>query len=713
MRRAAHSSRTHGQPGLGMPAAAQLQTRRDGALAQSAHSEKLGESGVTSRTELSGIPASSSRAHPLDEVLLQNLLEAFKHHAGVDSRIDVAELQKSLEIRNEYLARRMLRVFDTNGDGVVSREEFLEGVRRLVFGSVREKLKFAFRIHDLNDDQVIERKELLEMITLSMAEENAACSLRDAERLTDLVMKAADRSGDGRVTYREFEQVMFQHKEVLELITRSEAQWIAPNEDLFSHLTPQVSRLERVRRYLDNHLSQVLLFAIWAGINAALFSNAFASYASSGPFVQLARACGACLNLNGALIFVPVMRRLLTRARRTPGLRELPIDDALGMHRFLGSAVVGLGIVHSAAHIANKAQSGAVFGAWLSGFYPATGLALLVLLLVMWLGSRPKVRSSGRFELFYVTHLGYVAFAGLALLHGRNFFLWATLPLVGLAVEQLVRAVRRAKQTQIVSLQALRSGVTRLKIQRPEGFQHRAGDYIFIRIPQIARFEWHPFTISSAPEAEHLTLHVRSLGDFTGALRKLTEERHARGDDSPLTVFVDGPYGTASGDIFASKHAVLIGAGIGVTPFASVLESLVLRAERGDVPLQKAHFYWLNRDPYSFEWFGGLLLKLEQIDQRCTVNMHICMTGGRGNVTATALNLAREVSHALGNPDLVTGLCTKTRVGAPDWEQELRAIRDQHAPEPVDVFFCGPPGLARKLRSVCSELGLRFRQEHF
>ncbi len=27
-----------------------------------------------------------------------------------------------------------------------------------------------------------------------------------------------------------------------------------------------------------------------------------------------------------------------------------------------------------------------------------------------------------------------------------------------------------------------------------------AGDYVFINIPAIAKFEWHPFTISSAPE---------------------------------------------------------------------------------------------------------------------------------------------------------------------------------------------------------------------
>ena len=29
---------------------------------------------------------------------------------------------------------------------------------------------------------------------------------------------------------------------------------------------------------------------------------------------------------------------------------------------------------------------------------------------------------------------------------------------------------------------------------------YRAGDYIFVLIPAIAKYEWHPFTISSAPE---------------------------------------------------------------------------------------------------------------------------------------------------------------------------------------------------------------------
>src|SRR5262249_50444890 len=161
--------------------------------------------------------------------------------------------------------------------------------------------------------------------------------------------------------------------------------------------------------------------------------------------------------------------------------------------------------------------------------------------------------------------------------------------------------------------EALRSGVTKLVIARPPGFVFSAGDYVFLRIPEIARHEWHPFTLSCAAEGEMLTVHVRSLGNWTAALRRHVEDRHARGVTEPMRVYVDGPYGTPSAHIFDSTNAVLIGAGIGVTPFASILESIVLRANGAAPPrLRKAHFFWLNRDQYSFEWFTGLLRELEK-----------------------------------------------------------------------------------------------------
>ena len=42
--------------------------------------------------------------------------------------------------------------------------------------------------------------------------------------------------------------------------------------------------------------------------------------------------------------------------------------------------------------------------------------------------------------------------------------------------------------------------------------------------------------------------------------------------EKPLEIHVDGPFGAPASDIFRSEHAVLIGTGIGVTPFASILQ---------------------------------------------------------------------------------------------------------------------------------------------
>ena len=40
---------------------------------------------------------------------------------------------------------------------------------------------------------------------------------------------------------------------------------------------------------------------------------------------------------------------------------------------------------------------------------------------------------------------------------------------------------------------------------------------------------------------------------------------------------VDGPFGSPSSNIYRAEHAVLVGTGIGVTPFASILQSIMMR----------------------------------------------------------------------------------------------------------------------------------------
>ena len=124
---------------------------------------------------------------------------------------------------------------------------------------------------------------------------------------------------------------------------------------------------------------------------------------------------------------------------------------------------------------------------------------------------------------------------------------------------------------------------SKLKMRRPLKFKTQ-------KCSAISNFEWHPFTLTSAPEEDFLSVHVRSSGDWTGELHKLlngvTDLKDAPSIGKvTFTSFenekkskitkkaVDGPYGASSQDVFLYDVSVCIGAGIGVTPFASLLRS--------------------------------------------------------------------------------------------------------------------------------------------
>ncbi|HEX7671277.1 MAG TPA: EF-hand domain-containing protein [Polyangiaceae bacterium] len=655
-----------------------------------------------------------------DENLLEILERAFVHHASAGGKIGIEELKRALGLRSEYMARRVLSWFDRDGNGSVSRDEFLSGARSLVFGTDREKLKFAFGLHDDDGDGFIDRQELFRMISISLAESDVAeKASQPPEYLTRVLLAAADRNQDGRISFDEFEAALGKYPDLIRNMTRSEAIWIAPNEELIAWLDERAAeRRTLLTRSGERGFGPAIFVAVWAAANVVvLLAALLPALPAAGPgalLMSIGRALGVALNVNGALILIPMMRRLLTKVRSTFLGAIVPVDDAVGFHRLVGHSLFVLAVGHVAAFIGAYALGHpSPLAALFLTERGLSGAVLFGVFAVMWAFSLSFVRRKNRFELFYFTHLLYVAWLGLAIAHAPSFLLFALFPLLGFAVEQGLRLSRRAPESRVTSSQALRSGVTRLAIARPPGFQFAPGDYAFLRIPSVARHEWHPFTISSAPEREDLTFHVRSLGNWTAALRRRVENHE---DDPEMTAYVDGPYGSPSAHIFRSKVAVLIGAGIGVTPFASVLESLVLRANGGAFgpsSLRKAHFFWLNRDQYSFEWFGALLRELERIDHAALLDIHLCMTGGRSGGSALGLELARELMHASGRSDLITGLRTHTHMGPPDWDLLLSNIARKHQGEAVDVYFCGPPGLAAKLKPVCARLGMSFREERF
>jgi NADPH oxidase len=93
-------------------------------------------------------------------------------------------------------------------------------------------------------------------------------------------------------------------------------------------------------------------------------------------------------------------------------------------------------------------------------------------------------------------------------------------------------------------------------------------------------------------------------------------------------VRIDGPYGAPAEDVFGKEVAVLVGAGIGVTPFASILKHIWYRQRKNNIGvLKRVEFFWICRDAPSLGWFQSLLQEVEAAQaDRESLRPFICLS---------------------------------------------------------------------------------------
>ncbi|KAF3807971.1 Respiratory burst oxidase-like protein A [Colletotrichum gloeosporioides] len=276
--------------------------------------------------------------------------------------------------------------------------------------------------------------------------------------------------------------------------------------------------------------------------------------------------------------------------------------------------------------------------------------------------------------------------------------------------------------------------------------KYKAGQWLFLNCPEVSPYQWHPFTITSCPFDLYISVHVRQVGDFTQALgnavgagpqqAKMYEELDPNGiyevaieqDQKLPCLRIDGLYGAPAEDITKHQVAVIIGAGIGVTPWAANLEQIWnMRRTKSDCRLRRLEFVWLCRDISSSEWFRQLLLSLEAQDIGGSfLNIHIYLTQQMDSDAAANIML----NTAGRGEDAITKLRSGTQFGRPDFGKIFVSMREQisngtYAPglevetrTTVGVYFCGPGGLARSIRTTCKEASdafvlYKFWKEHF
>ncbi|XP_066382313.1 respiratory burst oxidase homolog protein E-like isoform X1 [Miscanthus floridulus] len=583
----------------------------------------------------------------------------------------------------------------------------------------------------------------------------------------------------------------------------------------------------RVRVAAEENWRRAWVLALWFAAMAALFAWKFVQYRRTAAFqvmgycLPTAKGAAETLKLNMALVLLPVCRNTLTWLRSSWARFFVPFDDNITFHKMIATAIVVGITLHAGNHLAcdfprvtaaSPEEYSLVAGAFgadkptyaglLSGTEGVTGVAMVVLMSVSFtlathpfrkgepkggagagnaVTSRlpaPLNRLTGFNAFWYSHHLLGIVYA-LLLVHGYFLFLvrrwyekttwmYISVPLVLYVGERMLRALRsNAYTVKILKVCLLPGNVLTITMSKPYGFRYRSGQYIFLQCPMISPFEWHPFSITSAPGDDYLSVHIRTNGDWTQELKRIFVENYfsphlnRRASFSELgaaeprslpKLLVDGPYGAPAQDFRNYDVLLLVGLGIGATPFISILRDLLnnikIADELMDLAMEtsrsedsansfsvstassnrkrayrtsRAHFYWVTREAGSFEWFKGVMNEVAEMDKKGVIELHNYLTSvyEERDARTTLLSMVQALNHAKHGVDIVSGTRVRTHFARPNWKEVFTRIASKHPNSTVGVFYCGAPTLAKELKTLSHEMShktstrFHFHKEYF
>lgn len=155
-------------------------------------------------------------------------------------------------------------------------------------------------------------------------------------------------------------------------------------------------------------------------------------------------------------------------------------------------------------------------------------------------------------------------------------------------------------QTHLIGKEVIAEGTMLFRLEKPEGFAFRAGqsiDLTLIDPPETdAEGNKRAYSLSSAPYEPELKVAMR--------MRDTAFKRVLKGMPEGAQMKLDGPFGEMTLHEDATRPAVFLAGGIGVTPF----RSMILDALHQGLP-HAMYLFYSNRRPED----AAFLTELEDI----------------------------------------------------------------------------------------------------
>lgn len=519
---------------------------------------------------------------------------------------------------------------------------------------------------------------------------------------------------------------------------------------------PVQQRVQQLKRFVENYRRHIICLLIISGISAGLALERCYYYGlqavSSGVpettavGLVVSRGSAAAISFLFPYMLLTVSRNSITKLRETFLNRYIPFDAAIDCHRFMAMSAIVLSVVHSLGHLVNLYifsiseisilaclfpdvlfNSGSELPfKWTFWFFQTvpgmTGILLLLVLSFMYVFASHYFRRVS-FRGFWLTHKLYLIVYALTLIHGSfallqkpRFHIYLIPPALIFLLDKLVSLQRKKVEIPVVTAQLLPSGVTYLEFKRPQGFVYRSGQWVRVACLDLGTDEYHPFTLTSAPHEETLSLHIRAVGPWTSQLRQCyAPERRLEAGGYPK-LYLDGPFGEGHQEWTDFEVSVLVGGGIGVTPFASILKDLVFKSSvKFKIQCKKVYFIWVTRTQKQFEWLSDIIREVEEADTQDLVSVHIYITqlAEKFDLRTTILYVCERHFQKVWNRSMFTGLRSITHFGRPPFLSFFNSLQEVH-PEvgKFGVFSCGPPGMTKNVEKACRQLNKR-DQAHF